>query len=94
MTAGVLLVVLLGAFLHASWNLLVKAGHDTRITTATVYIAAGLLSGLVLPFLTAPARASWPYLAASMVVEVLYGVLLAAAYRVGDLTIASYSWVQ
>jgi drug/metabolite transporter (DMT)-like permease len=81
-----LLVVLLGAFLHASWNLLVKAGHDTRITTAIVYIVAGLLSALTLPFLTAPARASWPYLAASTVFEVLYGVLLAAAYRVGDLS--------
>jgi drug/metabolite transporter (DMT)-like permease len=86
MTAGVLLVVLLGAFLHASWNLLVKAGHDTRITTAIVYISAGTISALALPFLTSPAPASWPYIAASMVVEVLYGVLLAAAYRVGDLS--------
>lgn len=86
MTAGVLLVVLLGAFLHASWNLLVKAGHDTRITTAIVYISAGMISALALPFLTSPAPASWPYIAASMVVEVLYGVLLAAAYRVGDLS--------
>jgi drug/metabolite transporter (DMT)-like permease len=86
MSGGVLLLVLLGAFLHASWNLLVKAGHDTRITTAAVYITAGLLAGLMLPFLPAPARASWPYLAASTVIEVLYGALLAAAYRVGDLS--------
>jgi len=88
MTVSVLLVVLLGAFLHASWNLLVKAGHNTRLTTAAVYFGAGVLAGLALPFLAPPARASWPYLAAATSIEVLYGVLLAAAYRVGDLSYA------
>jgi drug/metabolite transporter (DMT)-like permease len=86
MSAAVLFVVLLGAFLHASWNLLVKARDDTRVAAAAVYIGAAVLSGLALPFLPAPAPASWPYLAASTAVEVLYGVLLAAAYRVGDLS--------
>jgi drug/metabolite transporter (DMT)-like permease len=86
MSAGVLLAVLLGAFLHASWNVLVKAGHDTRIAAAGVYIGAGVLSGIALPFLPAPSVASWPYLAASTAVEVLYGLLLAAAYRLGDLS--------
>jgi drug/metabolite transporter (DMT)-like permease len=87
-TVSVLLVVLLGAFLHASWNLLVKAGHDTRLSTAAVYIGAGVLAGLALPFLPSPARASWPYLGAATAVELLYGTLLAAAYRVGDLSYA------
>jgi drug/metabolite transporter (DMT)-like permease len=86
MTVSVLLVVLLGALLHASWNLLVKAGRDTHVAAAGVYIGAGILSGLALPFLPAPSQASWPYLAVSAVIEVLYGVLLAAAYRVGDLS--------
>src|SRR5438445_216521 len=86
MSAGVLLAVLLGAFLHASWNVLVKAGHDTRVAAAGVYIGAGVLSAIALPFLPPPSAASWPYLAASTVVEVLYGLLLAAAYRLGDLS--------
>lgn len=86
MSLGVLLVVLLGALLHASWNLLVKAGHNTRLTTAAVYGGAGLIAVLVLPFLPPPARASWPYLAAATGIELIYGVLLAAAYRVGDLS--------
>lgn len=85
LTVGVLLMVLLGALLHASWNLLVKAGRDKHIAAASVYIGAAALSGLALPFLPAPAPASWPYLAASTGIEVLYGALLAAAYRVGDL---------
>lgn len=86
MSVSVLLVVLLGAFLHASWNLLVKRRHDTLVAAAAVCIGGGVLSGLALPFLPAPAPASWPYLAASTAVEVLYGALLAAAYRVGDLS--------
>jgi drug/metabolite transporter (DMT)-like permease len=85
-TLGVLIAVLAGAVLHASWNLLVKAGRDTRLATAGVYVCAGLLSALAVPWLAAPARASWPYLGASIATEILYGVLLAAAYRVGDLS--------
>jgi len=85
-TWGVLAAVLLGALLHASWNLFVKAAPDTRLATALVYLGGGVIAALVLPFLPAPAPASWPYLAAATVVELLYGILLAAAYRVGDLS--------
>jgi drug/metabolite transporter (DMT)-like permease len=86
MTIGVLLVVLAGALMHASWNLMVKRSGDTRIATAGVYVAAGAFSALVLPFIPPPAPASWPYLAVATVTEVIYGVLLAAAYRAGDLS--------
>ena len=86
MSVGVLLIVLCGAALHASWNLLVKAAGDTQLATAAVYGAAGVLSLVALPFVTPPAPASWPFLAVSTVTELVYGVLLAAAYRVGDLS--------
>jgi drug/metabolite transporter (DMT)-like permease len=83
---GVLLVVLVGALLHASWNLMVKAGRNKHTATGIIYTGAGFLSALALPFLAAPARASWPYLGASTITELLYGVVLAAAYRAGDLS--------
>ena len=86
MNAGVLLLVLLAALLHASWNLLVKAARDTRLATAGVYIGGGVIGALVLPFLPPPARASWLYLGVATALELLYGTLLAAAYRVGDLS--------
>ena len=86
MSLGVLLLVLLAALLHAGWNLIVKAGHDTRLTTAAVYGGAGVLAALALPFVPPPARASWPFLAAAAATEILYSALLAAAYRVGDLS--------
>lgn len=86
MPVSVLLVVLFGALLHASWNLLVKVGRDTHVVTAHIFIGAGVLAAGALPFLPAPAPASWPYLAASVVAELIYGLLLATAYRTGDLS--------
>jgi drug/metabolite transporter (DMT)-like permease len=45
-----------------------------------------VVSGLVLPFIPPPAPAAWPYLLVATATEVLYGILLAAAYRAGDLS--------
>jgi drug/metabolite transporter (DMT)-like permease len=86
MPVNVLLVVLLGALLHASWNLLVKLGRNTHVATANVFIGSGALAAVALPFLPFPAPASWPYLAVSVAAELIYGVLLATAYRAGDLS--------
>ncbi len=85
MTAGVLLAILFGALLHASWNALVKRAPIKLVATAAVAIGAALISAVTLPFLPKPAPESWPYLAASVIAELLYGVLLSAAYRLGDL---------
>lgn len=85
MTAGVLIAILFGALLHAGWNVLVKLAPVKLVATAGVALGAALISAIALPFLPAPAPASWPYLAASVFAELLYGVLLSAVYRVGDL---------
>jgi drug/metabolite transporter (DMT)-like permease len=78
-------IVLLGAVLHASWNALVKGAGDKLLTTVAVALAAGLLAALALPALPPPARASWPFLAASMVLQVIYYLLVAAVYSWADL---------
>ena len=86
MSLQVLAVVLLGALLHASWNMLVKARPDKHVATAVLYTSSGLIAAALLPFLPAPDAASWPFLAVSTVLELLYGIVLATAYRVGDLS--------
>ncbi|HEY3850596.1 MAG TPA: DMT family transporter [Steroidobacteraceae bacterium] len=86
MSLQVLAVVLFGAFLHASWNMLVKARPDKHVAAAVLYASSGLIAAVALPFLPAPSAASWPCLAASTVLELLYGIVLATAYRVGDLS--------
>lgn len=86
MSFEVLAVVLFGALLHASWNLMIKARPDKHVATAVLYTSSGVLAALALPFLPAPDPASRPYLAASTVLELAYGFVLATAYRVGDLS--------
>jgi drug/metabolite transporter (DMT)-like permease len=79
-------VVLFAALLHATWNALVKAGPDKYLTTLLVACGAGLVSLPLLPFVAAPAGASWPWLAASACCQVIYYRLLAAAYQHGDMS--------
>ena len=71
MPVSVLLLVLCGALLHASWNLLVKLSRNTHVATANMFIGAGALAAVVLPFLPAPAPASWRYLGVSVVVQLI-----------------------
>jgi drug/metabolite transporter (DMT)-like permease len=51
-----------------------------------VVAGSGLLCALGLPFVAAPAPASWPFIAASALVQTLYYRLLGATYRGGDLS--------
>ena len=88
MSIQVMLLVLLSAFLHASWNAVVKSSSDKFLDIVLVTGGSALLSALVLPFLPVPDPASWPYAAASVVIHVGYFALVGAAYRVGDMSFA------
>ncbi|WP_422505237.1 EamA family transporter [Stenotrophomonas sp. GZD-301] len=89
MSLTIFLVVVFAAALHASWNAIVKRGSDTLLTTILVTGSAAVIAALALPFLPAPARVSWPWLAASTLLQVTYYVLVARTYRVTDMS-ASY----
>jgi drug/metabolite transporter (DMT)-like permease len=78
--------VLFAALLHASWNAIVKSGSNTFFDTLLVASGAALVAAATLPFLPLPAIESWPYLAASVILELAYYSLVAAAYRTGDLS--------
>src|ERR1700709_1108638 len=86
MTASVFLIVLFAAALHATWNAIVKSGDDKFLTTILVTSGAGLVGAAVLPFVPAPAAPSWPFIAASLVLQVVYFVLVASAYRIADMS--------
>ncbi|MDB5963219.1 MAG: EamA family transporter [Massilia sp.] len=86
MSSGVVGVVLCGALLHASWNAMVKSRPDTFLVTVLVAGAAGVWCAIGLPFVPAPAAASWPYIAASTAVQLAYYALLVAAYRGSDMS--------
>ena len=79
MELGITLAVLGAALLHATWNALVKGSSDKQLDTVAVSSGAGVIAFLLIPFLPWPAQASWPWLAGSAVVHILYFVFLAEA---------------
>ena len=86
MDLGVLLLVLLAAVLHASWNALIKAGGDHLVMT-TVIMFVPILPAIAIVFTQpAMAAAAWPYVVLSAVVHWIYFGVLIGAYRYGDLS--------
>lgn len=85
-TLPVTLAVLGAALLHASWNVLVKSGADKELETFNIAIGSGLVALVAALFLPPPAQASWPWVAGSAVIHILYFVFLAGAYRFGELS--------
>lgn len=81
-------LILFAAALHASWNAFLKGSNDTLLSTTLVMGGAALIALLVLPFLPVPARASWPYLAVSALLQTGYLALLVRIYRVVDMSLA------
>ena len=85
LTWPIVLAVLCGAMLHAGWNALVKSAGDKTVDTALVHF---LGAWVALPFLLMvglPQPASWPFIAASLVIHIGYYIALAGAYEHGEL---------
>jgi len=85
-TPFVLGAVLGAALLHASWNTLLKRRGEPLLATVLVVAGSACVAILLLPFLPAPARASWPFIAASGVVQAAYFLLLIETYRDGQVS--------
>ena len=81
----VLLAVLVGALLHASWNAMVKSSTDKTLDTALIHVLCSFYAIPVCLYLGPPEPQVWPYIATSLVVHVAYYFALAGAYRHGDL---------
>jgi drug/metabolite transporter (DMT)-like permease len=56
------------------------------LNTLLIVAGAGLVTACFLPFVSAPAPASWPYLAASIVIHVVYFYFVAISYRGAELS--------
>ena len=82
----VIVVVLCGACCHATWNVFVKRGTDVALSSVLVCMGCGLIAAIALPFLPAPASASWPFIGVSCLAQLVYLALLTAAYKAGDLS--------
>jgi drug/metabolite transporter (DMT)-like permease len=74
------------AVIHASWNAALKGGSD-RIIDAFLIAVGGILTCIVVGAVWGvPDAASWPYLAASVLIHLVYWFALFSAYDAGDMS--------
>jgi drug/metabolite transporter (DMT)-like permease len=74
------------AALHATWNLLLGRARDVQAATAATFV---LSIAITLPFAIVwwhADRSVWPYAVASTVLEAVYVIALALAYRRSELS--------
>jgi drug/metabolite transporter (DMT)-like permease len=84
----ILFAMLAAALLHAGWNALFKSSPDKALENVALAVGRGALALACVPWLPPPSPASWPWIAASVLVHVAYFWALAGAYRWGDLSFA------
>lgn len=87
MSTSVIFLVLGAAFLHATWNIIVKGGSNKLFETAMNALGGGLGAMIALPFLPFPDKAAWGLLAISCCCHLTYYLCMAAAYKVADLSL-------
>ncbi|MCH4813833.1 EamA family transporter [Vreelandella neptunia] len=80
------IVVLCAAFLHSSWNLLVKKGSDQFRSLTLMAATSGLICLVALPFVPPLEPRAWWFLAFSVPLHVGYRIFLSAGYRYGDMS--------
>ena len=79
------LLVLAAAIIHATWSALVKSSGERFLTLMIIIGTGSLLAAAVLPALSFPPRAAWPYLGAGFLLHQGYYLFMLLSYRVGDL---------
>jgi len=85
LTWPIVLIVLFGALLHASWNVLVKSSTDKALDTALIHLLGSVIALPLLFIVGVPGAASWPFIIASVVIHIGYYVALTGAYKHGDM---------
>ncbi|MEB2649049.1 EamA family transporter [Pseudomonas canadensis] len=77
-------LVLISAFMHATWNAVVRAGSSRFMTLAMVDGTALVICLLALPFVCVPSLEVWGYILVSVGLNTVYRLFLIKAYETGD----------
>jgi len=78
-------LVLSAAFLHASWNALLRGGADRTQSMLVMNLTVGVIGIAMMAFAGLPSPTSAPYVFASGLIHQVYNALLVRMYRSGDL---------
>ena len=93
MSLAALVLILVSAGFHATWNALVKVSRDKQAFLWLIHLPTLVV---ILPFFLASASApipplGWAMIGASALIHVLYSMSLGAAYASGDLSLSTRS---
>jgi uncharacterized membrane protein len=84
---SILLLPLFAAFLHATWNALLKTSGDRLTMLAAITLVTSAVGAAALPFVAPPSAESWPLIALSAALKYSYFAFVFYAYRFGDLSL-------
>lgn len=82
-----ILLLLVSAVLHTSWNLLIKQSEDKYIVTWWMVTIGGVFAIVMLFFTGLPPRSMWIFAVVSICVEATYFVTLSYAYHDNDFSL-------
>ena len=88
MSFYVMLGILFGAVLHATWNAFIRSAPNKFVDTVLLLLGMGFWAGCLLPFVPFPSTACWPYLIATILIHVVYFTLIVLSYRDTELSFA------
>lgn len=88
MSTTVFLAVLAAAFMHASWNALLKVHGDRFALVLLMSFGMGVAAAPLLPFVAVPQGVTWGWIAVSVCLQTGYKYYLTRAYETGDLAVA------
>ena len=88
MSLEIIVIMLVAACLHASWNVVIKGGSNPFYETGLNVLGGGMGVVFILPFLPLPDAGIWPFLLCSMCCHAVYYLCMAAAYRQSEMTYA------
>jgi drug/metabolite transporter (DMT)-like permease len=83
-TGTALALALAAALLHAGWNVMLAGARDSVVATGALLMWGTVLLAPAAALTGGVSSSAAPYIAASAALELLYFVLLARAYRGGD----------
>lgn len=87
MPLSALLLALAAAVIHALWNVLLARAHDPEAATAVALVVAIVVFAPVAVIVWDVELAAWPYLVVTAALQLVYFVLLIAAYRRAELSV-------
>jgi drug/metabolite transporter (DMT)-like permease len=82
--AGTVVLTLVAAVLHATWNAMAHGVSDRLVGFALIGVSYTVIGGLTVLLLGLPPAGAWPFVLVSAALHVVYTLLLWASYELGD----------